>query len=74
MAKFHESTYRPTIKETQDGSWYLLLELYEATGISAVDKGDRQVAIVFPKGTDEKQVQAVRDALHFKDAKVAFIE
>lgn len=47
MGKFHESTYRPTLKEMQAGSWYLLLELYDTTGIPAVDGGVRQIAIVF---------------------------
>ena len=74
MGKFHESTYRPSIKETQDGSWYLLLELYDKTGIAAVDSGARQVAIVFPKGTHERHVRAVQDTIHFKGAKLAFIE
>lgn len=74
MGTFHETDFVPTIKETASGRWYILFELHDKTGIAAVDKGDRQVGIVFPEGTDEADVRAMMRAVRFKGAKLAFIE
>ena len=74
MGTFHKSTYRPTLKETGDGRWYILFELYDKTGIPTVDCGDRQAAIMLPDGATREQAEELQSALHVKDAQLAFIE
>ncbi|MBT9383762.1 hypothetical protein KM176_07835 [Pseudooceanicola sp. CBS1P-1] len=74
MGTIRTSTYRPTLKETQQGRWYILFELYDDTGIPAVDRGDRQAAIMLPEGATEEQARALQSALHMKGAEFAFIE
>ncbi len=74
MGTFHTSSFRASIKESGPGHWYILLELYDGTGIPKVDSGERQVALSFPDGASEEQVKALRDALHDSGAELALIE
>ena len=74
MRKFHSTTDRPTIKETQHGEWYIVFELNEGVGIREVDKGEREAAIMFPKGTHESEVKRVRDLLYREGMKIVYTE
>ena len=72
--KFHRSEFHPTIKETENGEWYIIFELREGVGIHDADCGNREAAILFPKGTAEGGVKKVRDLLNNKGMEIVYIE
>lgn len=74
MGTFHTSKFRASIKESGPNKWFILFELYDSTGISAVDSGKREVALSFPEGTSEEDVKALQHALSDSGAELALIE
>ncbi len=76
MGTFHKSTFHPTLKEVppEGGDWYILLEPNEECGIASVDRGDRQVGIMLPKGASEEEARALRNALSVKGLRLPLIE
>lgn len=76
MGTFYKSTFRPSLKEVppEGGDWYILLEPNEECGIASVDRGDRQVGIMLPKGASEDEARTLQEALKINGLKLALIE
>lgn len=74
MPRYHESKFRPTVKERSDGRWYILLELHDGTGIPDVDSGRREVGLLLPADATDEDALALAHTLKDMADALLFIE